>query len=100
MAYPTTTLQDVIERLDVLANVVLANKPTMSVTEVADYVGVTRAQIYKFTSEKAIPHFKPRGKLLYFDRAEIDDWLKQNRVKTIAEVEKEASSHVALGAGG
>lgn len=27
-----------------------------------------------------IPHYKPNGKQLYFDRKEIEDWMKQNRV--------------------
>ena len=89
-----TTLQDVIQKLDVLANAVLSNKQTLSIEEAAIYTALSVSYLYKLTSTQKIPHFKPRGKIIYFDRLELDNWLRQNRVKTTLEIETEASNHV------
>ena len=39
---------------------------------------------------RSIPHYKPMGKMCYFKRTEIDEWLTQNRVKTAEEVDEMA----------
>lgn len=37
-----------------------------------------------------VPHFKPFGKLNYFNRLELDQWLQQNRCSTDAELTDKA----------
>ena len=39
------------------------------------YIGVSESMLYKLTSNKEIPHYKPRGKMLYFAKEELDAWL-------------------------
>ena len=95
MATATLTLSDVIDRLDTLTRAVLANKTTMTADECAAYIGLSKSELYKLTSARDIPFYKPRGKMIYFDRAEIDEWLRQNRVKTNQEIEQDAADHVA-----
>ena len=90
----TTTLQDVIQKLDVLANAVLSNKQTLSIEEAAIYTALSVSYLYKLTSTQQIPHFKPRGKIIYFDRSELDEWLRQNRVKTTDEIQTAATNHI------
>jgi excisionase family DNA binding protein len=34
--------------------------------------------IYQWVADRRIPHFKP-GRVLFFDRAEIDNWVRQSR---------------------
>jgi excisionase family DNA binding protein len=93
----STTLSDVINKLDILTNAVLSNKSTLSLEECAAYINVSASHLYKLTSTQQIPHFKPMGKMVYFDRAEIDDWLRQNRVATASEIQKKAANHLAVG---
>ena len=38
---------------------------------------------------------KPNGKQLYFDRAEIEAWMKQGKVNTIDESEQMAAVYLA-----
>ena len=54
-------------------------KTVLSVAEACDYLGITESHMYKLTSGGKIPHYKPTGKLIYFSRSELDDWLLQNR---------------------
>lgn len=90
----TTTLQDVVEKLDILTKAVLANKSTLSIIEAAAYTGLTISYLYKLTSAQEIPHYKPRGKFLYFDRAELDEWLRQGRVRSTGQLAHIADSHI------
>jgi excisionase family DNA binding protein len=92
--YKTITLADIIAKIDILTNAVLSNKQTLSIEEAAIYTGLSVSYLYKLTSTQQIPHFKPRGKMNYFDRSELDEWLRQNRVKTTAEIETAASDHL------
>lgn len=40
---------------------------------------------------------RPAGKQLYFDRAEIEAWLKRNRAATEEETDRKATSYVVTG---
>jgi Na+/proline symporter len=51
--------------------------------------------LYKLTSSKEIPHFKPRGKMLYFAKEELDKWLKQNYEPTAEEAARMANEAAA-----
>jgi len=68
-------------------------KQLMNVPETAEYLDISSSKIYKLTSTMEIPHMK-LGKLLYFRKEQIDEWLLKNRVKTRAEIEEEANTYV------
>lgn len=91
------TLADVNAKIDILTNAVLTNKQILSIDEGAIYTGLSVSYLYKLTSTQQIPHFKPRGKMIYFDRSELDEWLRQNRVKTTTEIQTEAKNHIIGG---
>lgn len=55
-------------------------KTAFTVAEACEYMGITESHLYKLTSSGRIPHYKPTGKLIYFDRSELDDWLLQNKM--------------------
>lgn len=49
------------------------------------YIGnVSKATVYRWVHFRTIPSYKV-GKRVYFQRAEIDDWLLNQRRRTIAE---------------
>ena len=79
---PVITLSDVIDQLEILTKAVLSSKSVLSIDEASAYTRLTVSYLYKLTSTQEIPHYKPRGKMLYFNRDELDQWLLQNRVKT------------------
>jgi excisionase family DNA binding protein len=71
----------------------------LSLGEAAQYLGVSKSQMYKLTHTRKIPYYKfGRAALLY--TKELDDWLKQNsiRQKTREEIEQEASEYIMLSA--
>jgi len=85
---------DRVEKAIVLAT--LATKGVLTFEEVANYIGVSKSHLYKLTMLKTIPHYKPRGKMVYFDRIELEGWLLQNRVSTSDEIEEKAITYITL----
>ena len=57
---------------------------------------LSKSHIYKLTYSHQIPHYKPSGKQVYFDRSEIEEWLKRNRVDSVEEIEQAAINHVVM----
>lgn len=84
------------ERLSNIENLLLSQKAVLNFDEVAEFTGLSKSHLYKLTSTGRIPHYKPNGKYIFFDRGEIEKWLLRNRVKTIFEIEAEASTYVTL----
>jgi hypothetical protein len=50
--------------------------------------------MYKLTSSQRVPHYKPFGKTLFFNRVQLETWLLQNPIKTIDEIEANAATYL------
>lgn len=74
----------------------LAAKNVLNIGDVALLTGFSKATIYMYTCNKKIPHYK-QGNTLFFDRQEIEDWLKQNRIATAKEIDQNATNYVVTG---
>ena len=72
-----------LERIASLENNIYTTKNALTFKEACMYLGISESLLYKLTSTHDIPHYKPRGKLLYFAKEELDNWLLQNKVETI-----------------
>lgn len=69
------------------------NDVLLNVNQAAKYIHLSVSSIYKFTSQKEIPHYK-KGKRLYFKKSELRDWLMTTEIKTRADIEKEAINYI------
>ena len=78
-----TSNKDILKRIDVLENLLKKNpininrqtgKP-MTFKETCAYLGYAPSYLYKLTYKNIIPHHKPTGKMLYFFKDEIDEWI-------------------------
>lgn len=74
----------------ITANIICTQKEVLTSAEAATYLGVSKSCLYKWTMERTIPHYKPNGKMCYFNRKEIEDWMQSCRVATDAELEQQA----------
>lgn len=75
----------------------LSAKNVLSLDDVSVLTGLSKSHLYKLTCRHQIPHYKPNGKQVYFDRGEVENWMKQNRVVTEQEIEEKAATYVAIG---
>lgn len=90
------TISEIQEQLNRIETGILSQKKVLTFDETTRFTGLSKSFLYKLTSENKIPHFKPRGKVIYFEREALESWLLQNPVKTSMEIENEALSYVTL----
>ena len=74
----------------ITANTIFCTKEVLTSDEAAKYLGVSKSCLYKWTMERKIPHYKPNGKMCYFNRKEVEAWMQSNRVQTDDELEQQA----------
>ncbi|PQJ09381.1 DNA-binding protein [Flavipsychrobacter stenotrophus] len=89
-------LQLINGRLTSIEQALLSVKAVLTFDEVAAYTGLSKSYLYKLTAAGLVPHSKPMGKQIYFDREEVDHWLLRNEVKTADKTEAEATAIVTL----
>lgn len=81
----------------VTANTIFCTKEVLTSDEAAKYMGISKSYLYKLTMKQQIPHFKPMGKMCYFNRLELEQWLQSNRVATETEINQKAQSFCMKG---
>ena len=90
------SMQSIEERLTNLERINQGAKTILTLEEVAKYTNYSKSYIYKLTSRREIPCYKPNGKQLYFKRTEIEEWLLTNRKMTNKEIESEVATKSVL----
>lgn len=77
----------------VSANIIHCTKEVLTSEEAARYLGISKSYLYKLTMQQKIPHYKPLGKMCYFNRVELEQWLQSNRIATEDEISQKAQSY-------
>lgn len=89
-------LKEFSQRLANIEAMMAGTKKVMTMDDLAAYSGLAKSTIYKMTSNQEIPHAKPNGRYIYFDRDEINAWLLRNKVLTAEQINMEAATYVTL----
>ena len=53
------------------------DKP-LNFKEACTYLGYAPSYLYKLTYKNVIPHYKPTGKIIFFSKNELDEWIFTN----------------------
>ena len=80
----------ILEQLDRIEKLLRTNKNVLNLDEACEYTGISRSYLYKLTAGGEIPFSKPRGKMIYFSREKLDDWLLSNHHKSTTQIKAEA----------
>ena len=90
-----TNILTKLERIEKLLETQQAmQKQVLNFNDTCIYLELSQSHLYKLTSTGSIPHYKPNGKKLYFNRQELDNWLLRNRSNSIDEIEQEAANYL------
>ena len=71
-----------------------AHKEILSFKESLLYLSVSPSFLYKLTSRRGINFTKPNGGKIYFRKSDLDTWMLQNEVKSLAIIEEEINEHL------
>ena len=81
-------------RVEELEQMLFLTKNVLSFDEASKFLNLSKSYLYKLTSGNLIPHYKPQCKILYFEKVELEAWLRQNPIKTQAQIEQEAQKYI------
>jgi excisionase family DNA binding protein len=95
----TDYLQQIDERQQNIEKMLLSQKNVLTFNEAAVFIGISKSHLYKLTMANSLPFYRPRGKMIYMDRVELENWLLQNRITPADEIEAKASTYVTLNKG-
>ncbi len=91
-------MDEILRRLEIIEKHVLGKnlilKNVLNFNEAAIFLEVSHSHLYKLTSSGKIPFYKPNGKKIYFNRAELEEWLLRNRNETDTEIEQKAADYL------
>ena len=79
---------------------IICSKSVLTLDEACRFMGVSRSYLYKLTMQQKIPYSKPLGKMCYFNRVELEQWLLRNRVATADEISDRAQAYCGKKGGG
>jgi excisionase family DNA binding protein len=66
----------------------------LTTDKAAQYLGIKKSYLHKLMMNKAIPYYKPNGKLCYFEREDLDKWIRRIRIATQEEIDQEAIAYI------
>ncbi|MBX0334323.1 helix-turn-helix domain-containing protein [Pontibacter sp. HSC-14F20] len=87
-------LQELLAIKCILLSQGMYNKEYFTVPEAALYTDLSEDAIYKLISARKLRHSKPNGKRIYIKRAACDAYMSQNTVRTLDEINQEATLRV------
>ena len=91
----TTVEPEVInERLKSIEETLYSTKDILNMKEVCQYLDISQSLLYKLTCSGEIPHFKPRGKMIFFEKKELIEWIKKSNLLS-SEITKGSSKTIS-----
>ena len=64
-------------------------KEVLNFKEALALLGVSSSMLYKLTHQRAISFYKPSGKLIYFKKVDLLNWMLSNKQPSNEEIKKE-----------
>ena len=80
----------ILHKLNRIEKYIFGLKEILNVEELSDYTGFKKSYIYKLVHSNSIAFSKPNGKVLFFERKKIDEWLLRNSHKSHEEIQEKA----------
>lgn len=85
----------ILHKLNRIEKYISGLKPILNVDELSDYTGFKKSYIYKLVHANLLPYSKPNGKILFFEKSKIDQWLLSNNSKSHDEILAESVEYAS-----
>lgn len=72
------------------------SKEYLRLNEACKLLEVSASYMYKLTMHKAIPYYKPNGKLIYFKKTDLDKWILKSKIKSDEEIIDELTQQYGI----
>ncbi len=71
----------------------LGTKSVLTLKEASLVLGLQKETVRKLAKKGELPSYKPNRNVLYFKKAELEDWMLRNRQMSNDEIESEAEKY-------
>jgi len=90
------TQQAILSTLqDIKRATVLQAKNVLTTKECALLLGVSEEDVRRKCRKRLIPHFRNENSgIYYFNKREVEQWMQQNPVPTLTDINREASRKI------
>ena len=86
--------QEIKEQLDRIEQyAMIAAKNMLNIKEAAIILGMTVEGVRYLARNNTLPYYKPNVHRLYFKKSELEEWMTQNRMKSMEELKSEAEAY-------
>jgi excisionase family DNA binding protein len=79
---------------ELLKKQTIQQKEILTIEEASEFLGLSVSRLYKMTSNKEIPHYKPGGKKIYLNRKELEQWILNSRVASAYDYDEKLDSYL------
>ena len=83
-------IEELQKRMEAVEDILDNAKEVLTVEEASRFMDIARSSLYKMTSDRSIPFYRPNGKMIYFEKADILAWMRRNRTVSQEEVNEHA----------
>ena len=70
-------------------------KDLMKIDEASEFLGLSKSYLYKKTMTGEIPFYRPMGKVMYFEKSALVDWIRSHPARTNQDLSAAANQYVA-----
>ncbi|SHE95136.1 DNA binding domain-containing protein, excisionase family [Bacteroides luti] len=90
--------EELMGKLDRIEKLTLLSvKNVLNIEDVSLLTGLSKGFLYKMTCRNEIPFYKPNNKNIFFDRADVESWMKRNKIASTEEIDQKANNYVVNG---
>jgi excisionase family DNA binding protein len=83
-----STIEDLLKRKD--------DKP-LTFKDACSYLGYAPSYLYKLTYKNIVPHYKPTGKIIFFSKNELDEWIFKARSEKLEDSSETKNNDASAG---
>lgn len=69
-------------------------KEVLNFKEASALLGISPSMLYKLTHKRAITFYKPNGKLIYFKKTDLLNWMLSNKEESTEEINLKFINHL------
>ena len=84
------------EMLEQIQRMFEEKEKPLNANEACKFLGISKSYLYALTHKREIRFSKPNGKIIYFAKSDLIDWMLRKQVKTKDEIDDEASNYVTF----
>lgn len=84
-------LQTINKKLDKLLEQTRKPAP-LTVDEACVYLKIKKSSLYKLTSARVIPYYKPNGQQIYFDITDLEKYVYSHKVESEDDIRAKITS--------